>query len=698
MKTQNQELRNLITKTMSKVRTKMQVLFVLMLTLRVNSSFGQVMVYSDCDYQGNSITLTEGKYDFNQLGIPNDAISSIKITDNNYSVILYEDGGFGGKTLMLDASIACLTSKTLDGQINWNDQVSGVKIIKKSNKKITDFNKTDKPKGNSGFIPLTVKFNPSFDFTIDGVKGKTTLYMGGNPVQPKSEIKTKPGSEKTTKDYNKGWLCTTKTIKVDINSDEFLTNGIGEQLQYIYPGAVYTYKSYFGGAYKPENSNRNPITLSISERNLNGSPNVIVNTPNKENIREGITTLWNRINGNVQTNYTTKYKTYEVHKTTDLNLAITGGGYGFGFKVNNEFKMKNSSDYKYFLVDVTKEYFTIDCSYPTNGIFNNEQQNNNNELMYMNSVSYGIRILAMIETKIVNSEMSNKLAASYSAGTWGGNINLDLLLKEMSEETTVRMYAVGGASKELGLINSKEAFDAAVNGFLKNSINLQAQPIRFTFKNMKDERVTASTATDYYTVQECVPDIDQSIYNVELNLFMVQKGGGVNNYGEVGIECFTKMGYGYLPVVTDNGAYKDYMYCRDGHNRSNQQEKINSSAKYTFTLKQINDGAFIRLYYRISGMLYATEQHLGLQNLIAQLGNHEKVQYSTPKPSGTMINTGHFSACNGDLGPDIYDYIDIKIADYLDKVSQGFVSIEHNCQQKDELVTFQYQFHIKPKN
>ncbi|PSL28239.1 beta-1,3-glucanase family protein [Chitinophaga ginsengisoli] len=85
---------------------------------------GPVVTYRDCNYTGAAVALNPGSYTLSQLialGIPNDAISSIKVAAG-YKVTLYQDDNFIGSTLVLTGDDECLVDN------GWNDVASSLKV------------------------------------------------------------------------------------------------------------------------------------------------------------------------------------------------------------------------------------------------------------------------------------------------------------------------------------------------------------------------------------------------------------------------------------------------------------------------------------------------------------------------------------------------------------------------------------------
>jgi hypothetical protein len=90
----------------------------------VNPSTDVITVYKDCNYAGFSGGLTIGDYNLarlNSLGILNDDISSLRITQG-FQAILYQDDNFRGASTVINSDNTCLNT-------TWNDKVTSIRII-----------------------------------------------------------------------------------------------------------------------------------------------------------------------------------------------------------------------------------------------------------------------------------------------------------------------------------------------------------------------------------------------------------------------------------------------------------------------------------------------------------------------------------------------------------------------------------------
>jgi hypothetical protein len=76
----------------------------------------QVILFEDCSMRGAQVVLNPGRYNMNELGIRNDALSSMRIP-NGIRVVLYEHPDFRGKSQAFYSNTYCLNA-------DWNDKTS----------------------------------------------------------------------------------------------------------------------------------------------------------------------------------------------------------------------------------------------------------------------------------------------------------------------------------------------------------------------------------------------------------------------------------------------------------------------------------------------------------------------------------------------------------------------------------------------
>ncbi len=90
----------------------------------INPTTGLITTYDDCNYTGFSGGLEIGDYNLarlKSLGINDDAISSLRVTQG-YQAILYQDDNFGGTSTVINSDNTCLNT-------TWNNKVTSLRVI-----------------------------------------------------------------------------------------------------------------------------------------------------------------------------------------------------------------------------------------------------------------------------------------------------------------------------------------------------------------------------------------------------------------------------------------------------------------------------------------------------------------------------------------------------------------------------------------
>jgi hypothetical protein len=84
----------------------------------------KVIIYTDTDYKGQSVSLLPGTYStMSQVNFPDNSLSSLTVPDG-YRVVIYEFENFGGKTYTITES------KTRFYLSGWNDKTSSIAVYR----------------------------------------------------------------------------------------------------------------------------------------------------------------------------------------------------------------------------------------------------------------------------------------------------------------------------------------------------------------------------------------------------------------------------------------------------------------------------------------------------------------------------------------------------------------------------------------
>lgn len=470
---------------------------------------------------------------------------------------------------------------------------------------------TLKPERNSRSMVMPIPGNLTGKYTYswnmkDGTKVSSTfkIHDGAtvslNPNAPGSTMKVQERNEQSDGSDN-DWDCITKEIKISLNNDDYLTVDNLDQSANIYPGAIYRFENYVSGSWLAENSARNPITLSTPARSLSGQSYITIEEPNAYTIRDGINTLSNRFTTvpASMANGAFKMKATEVFSQADASLKIGASGYGFGFSASYLFNFNTSEQKKYFLIDCTQELFTIDTQLPANGFFQDAGKATP-DMMYIGSVTYGVRVLASIETTISSRETAHQFDAAYSGLVAGGGVELDAYMKNLAQQTTVKMYVVGGPQQGVYPAFNKAELINVIQGIFKTGTYASAQPIKYTFRNLQGGVVMSQSATDFFRTRSCTPkplpetpapDIS---YTVELTSLSRGNDSDWEPYGQIWTQVFDR---NHNEIYSVMGGDRLMSIDKTNHLNSNDSG-YKPKGKVTFKLKpEQQQGAVMLIWY-----------------------------------------------------------------------------------------------------
>lgn len=372
-------------------------------------------------------------------------------------------------------------------------------------------------KGNATVMPSSISGVYEFSKRMsDGTIIKQGLKLGTDkvaltrpldnvaPSDKAKKIGKKDSYKATTVELGNGWEdCTTQEVRLSVsNLGETMVDYSG-QMANIYPGAVYRADDYLKGTWNDINTGRNPLTIVATVKNTGEkSPAIPIRNPDRATIAQATNELYNSFTNEPsktpQESFT--YKIYEVENEASFALKTGASGHYFGVKVSALFGQTERSKHHYLLIDGVKTMFSINVKPDANGIM----QNPTNDMMYISNVTYGARILAVAEIDTYNSNTMGKgdFSAEYLVG--GGEFTIDDISSMFNKVTKINYYVVGGKSEAVSSVYSFNELKASANEIFRTLNYHLSQPISYSFRNMNNDEVKRSSATDYFLSQSCV--------------------------------------------------------------------------------------------------------------------------------------------------------------------------------------------------
>ncbi len=459
-------------------------------------------------------------------------------------------------------------------------------------------------------------------FTIE----KNIAVVPLDPSAQERKIKVEDRNAQAASDDS--WDCVTKETRITLSNSDYLTVDNLAQSANIYPGAIYRFSNYVNGSWLAETGDRNPITLSTPTRRVEGESYVIVDQPDKNTIRAGVNTLTNRFPNDPAdlSNGAFKMEATEVLSLADANLKLGASGYGFGASASYLFNFTTSEKKKFFLVDCTQELFILDTEVPSGGFFASPRPLAS-DMMYVGSVTYGVRVLASIETVISSSEISHKFDAAYDGLVAGGSVSLDAYMRELGSNTTVKMYVIGGPQQGVYPAFNQAELIQVIQGIFQHGTYASAQPIKYNFRNMKGELVISQSLTDYFISRSCTPkepveSKPDRIYSTKL--WRVSRGEDDDDweiYGQIWTQVFDAQGN---EIGSQYG--NDRLMAINEENHLSAQEGVGGYSpelEVTFRLPaSIQPGAVMLIWY------WLNDYDSGSGNDFLSMRNGREIRYN----------------------------------------------------------------------
>ncbi len=378
-------------------------------------------------------------------------------------------------------------------------------------------------------------FNPGpIVRNIGGVNVTSTAVINGNNTD---NISTRPSPGSAQNSIENGFECTTSRESVTADSKSFMSvtaNGDG-----IYPGAIYNFSDFMNGNFLKEVGvgKRNPIQIFTNNlANSSGDVSVTVNNPNSASIYSSIANL---VRNNSTTNVSATQIGQYIYSQNQANLLlnISGGGAYSGFSASAGFTLNKQANRIYLTCDFKIPLYTLYTNFPATGFLSDPNLERTPNLVLVNSVTYGTRVLVNID--IDENSLSTETTAKFKYGDptkAGFNVDLKFLTDNKSIKHIVNTYVVGAKPQNLGNPTTVEQVLSFVDACIKNTNYQTARPITYTLSTMGGDLIGIKSATDEYVVKNCVPKQSQ-FYISDVSVMVSTKG----NYKESGSNASFKL-------------------------------------------------------------------------------------------------------------------------------------------------------------
>jgi hypothetical protein len=286
----------------------------------------------------------------------------------------------------------------------------------------------------------------------------------------------------------------TKTISAESNS--FMDVNIANQSSRIFPGAIYDCASFFAGS-MPMGNARNPFTIySDNTNNTSGSLSAQVADGQQSSIYNAISSITTRFSNTVGS-ANLQYRSFRSFNDADLSIKISASGAYAGFSASGGYNMNTSETTLFLTIDAIKPMYSVSTQVPTNGYFTDPNVGAASNLMVINRVTYGSRILANLRVVIKTRKDAADFAARYgvSDATFV-QASFGLVKNNNSVESSVNAYVVGGPMTTTTF--NRDNLEQEIRALLTQCNYQTAQPISYSFTDLSGNQLGARSATDVF--------------------------------------------------------------------------------------------------------------------------------------------------------------------------------------------------------
>lgn len=355
-------------------------------------------------------------------------------------------------------------------------------------------------------------------------------------AQPKTEIDC--GDACPSPEQDGDMFCSYTRFTETARFDQFVS--FQPNSATLWPGVIVRGKDAANGVLTPIGVDLAPITFSVSLENIAGSPVGEMAEPSLSAFREA----QNQILSSGVTGATAAsldFEVVEVNSESQLSVAIGAGvNWPGGPDIAASFDFDSSDQKTKVLVNFTQAYYTVDVDTPTSpadffaeGTTVDQLEpwmNAESPPLYVQSITYGRRVIFSVQTSRSASEVKAALEASYSAvGAAGGSVSVSAEHKKVLEESTIRAFVLGGSGNDAtGAING---FDGLV-AYIQNGGNYSSESpgaaIAYKLAYL-DNAVTQLAFTTDYSERVCT----KNQTGLRLDLESIDHVSGGDNGGNV---------------------------------------------------------------------------------------------------------------------------------------------------------------------
>ena len=316
----------------------------------------------------------------------------------------------------------------------------------------------------------------------------------------------------------------------------------------LWPGSIVRGSDAEAGLLTPVGVPLAPVTFSVSLENLAGSPVGEMEVPSLSSFREAQNAILSAdVTGSVPAKL--EYRIHEIYSASQLSVALGASvDWPGGNEIAASFDFASETKKTRVVVDFTQAYYTADVNTPSRpsdffarGVTVDDLDDfvgEGNPPVYVQSITYGRRVIFTVETTAARDELEAALSAAYQ-GAVGVNVDVAVAHKDLLEEAKIHAFVLGGsASDATAVIDGFDGLSAYIHRGGDYSKESPGAPIAYKLAYL-DNAVTTMSFTTEYAERECTTNRARlSAELVELDhVSGGDVGGNIELYGYVTVRA-----------------------------------------------------------------------------------------------------------------------------------------------------------------
>jgi thiol-activated cytolysin len=329
-------------------------------------------------------------------------------------------------------------------------------------------------------------------------------YLSVAEEQPKTEISCDMECLQPEQDGDN--ICSYRKFKQTSRYDQFVA--LQPNSATLYPGNIVSGLGSSVGLLTPLGLAQAPVTLSISLENIKGKAGTTLKEPSLLAFREARNEILAAgISG--ATPAAIDLQVYQVYSASDIGVKIGAGvNWSGGGKVAASFDFTSQDKKTKILVDFTQAYYTFDVNAPlrpSNFFLRTVKIDDvqrvverGNPPVYIQSVTYGRRVIFSVETNKSRQEIETAIKAAYKAKVVDVDGEVDIKNKKVLDESSIRAFILGGSGEDA--VGAVAGFDGIVE-YIKNGGNYSKQspgsPIAYKLAYLDNQVTQLAFSTEF---------------------------------------------------------------------------------------------------------------------------------------------------------------------------------------------------------